>query len=498
MATTYSPTFTRATAGRSVRFKGGTGDGGIVYLPPELTLNDWNEGTVGFSPPGVSISQTYAGIACRTWWGAGIADPRGGTVRTGWSWGEGNASLALANTSGWLLFRRHDNTESATISITTHFALDTNGRPRFVNTTETNWAIFDQATFTADRTFIFPDASGIIVLTSDLASYVPISQNINTTSPLTGGGELSGDLTLSINGISTIAQGDLLYGSAADTVARLAKDATATRYLSNTGGTNNPAWAQVNAANGITGVLPIANGGTNASTALNNGRIMVSSGGGIVEAGAMTNGQLLIGSTGAAPVVAALTAGANITINNSAGGIEIVAASGGTNPVLAVDDGNTIGNTAVETSIFSYSVAGGTMSADDQILQLEGLVNLRSTSDALTIRVKGAGVTLHTIVLSASSQGFFWLEVRIVRTGATTGRSSCRVLGNTSAGYTWEDYTDELFVFSAGESQAYFASSFAVTWANANVVEITGDWNVAPGVDPSVNFHQICLEQKAA
>lgn len=63
------------------------------------------------------------------------------------------------------------------------------------------------------------------------------------------------------------AQGDLLYASGANTLARLAKDANATRYLSNTGTSNNPAWAQINLTNGVTGVLPVANGGTNASSA---------------------------------------------------------------------------------------------------------------------------------------------------------------------------------------------------------------------------------------
>jgi hypothetical protein len=62
-------------------------------------------------------------------------------------------------------------------------------------------------------------------------------------------------------------QGDLLYASAANTLARLAKNTTATRYLSNTGASNNPAWAQIDLTNGVTGVLPVANGGTNASAA---------------------------------------------------------------------------------------------------------------------------------------------------------------------------------------------------------------------------------------
>jgi hypothetical protein len=63
------------------------------------------------------------------------------------------------------------------------------------------------------------------------------------------------------------AQGDLLYASAANTLARLAKSTTATRYLANTGTSNNPAWSQIDLTNGVTSVLPVANGGTNASTA---------------------------------------------------------------------------------------------------------------------------------------------------------------------------------------------------------------------------------------
>lgn len=59
-----------------------------------------------------------------------------------------------------------------------------------------------------------------------------------------------------------IAQGDLLYGSAADTLSALGKNTTASRYLSNTGSSNNPAWAQIDLTNGVTGILTSVNGGT--------------------------------------------------------------------------------------------------------------------------------------------------------------------------------------------------------------------------------------------
>lgn len=73
------------------------------------------------------------------------------------------------------------------------------------------------------------------------------------------------------------AQGDLLYLSAANTLARLAKSASSTRALCNTGTSNNPAWCQIDLTTGITNVLPFANGGTGLSSASDD-QLMISSG----------------------------------------------------------------------------------------------------------------------------------------------------------------------------------------------------------------------------
>jgi hypothetical protein len=65
----------------------------------------------------------------------------------------------------------------------------------------------------------------------------------------------------------TMTQGGLIYGSAASATTILPKDTNATRYLTNKGGSNNPAWSTVTLSNGVDGILSSTNGGTgNAST----------------------------------------------------------------------------------------------------------------------------------------------------------------------------------------------------------------------------------------
>lgn len=102
----------------------------------------------------------------------------------------------------------------------------------------------------------------------------------HSTGVLTMAGTLTLGTPLAIGsggtGLTTYTQGDILYSDATNSLAKLAKNTTASRYLSNSGTSNNPAWAQVDLTNGVTGNLPIGNGGTGqALTDPNIDRIMM-------------------------------------------------------------------------------------------------------------------------------------------------------------------------------------------------------------------------------
>ena len=126
--------------------------------------------------------------------------------------------------------------------------------------------------------------------------------------------------------------GDIMYASAANTPARLAKSTSSTRVLTNTGTSNVPAWAQVTLTSGVSGVLPVANGGTNASSLADKSVLITqdSSTDTVAAVTMTTSGQLLIGGS-SGPAVATLTAGTNMTVTNGDGTIELASSGGAAN-----------------------------------------------------------------------------------------------------------------------------------------------------------------------
>lgn len=112
----------------------------------------------------------------------------------------------------------------------------------------------------ADRTYTFPDATGNIV-------YETAALTLNNFL-FGGGGALAKDSGFSVvpaasggTGQSSYAIGDLLYASGATALSKLSDAATGNALLSGGAGVA-PAYGKVDLTATVTGVLPIANGGT--------------------------------------------------------------------------------------------------------------------------------------------------------------------------------------------------------------------------------------------
>lgn len=189
-------------------------------------------------------------------------------------------------------------------------------------------------------------------------SVVPVGAGgSGTVTSVTAGAGLSGGtitttgtISLSNSGVSSGSYGGagMLTSFTVDSYGRLTTAAASPLVASDiTGGTLSAS---------LLPIIPVSKGGTNSPTALNNNRMLVSSGSAIVEAPALTNGQIFIGQTGGAPLPANLTAGSGITITNSAGAITIastLSAASVTGSALVsgniwVGDG---GNTAQEVAM---------------------------------------------------------------------------------------------------------------------------------------------------
>lgn len=96
----------------------------------------------------------------------------------------------------------------------------------------------------ADMGAPFPGGTPVVVDSTTGRCYVLIAGVVTEIAPSM---TPSGATILLLNA----AQGDLIYGSATDVWSTLAKNTSSTRYLSNTGTSNNPAWAQVALSTGV-------------------------------------------------------------------------------------------------------------------------------------------------------------------------------------------------------------------------------------------------------
>lgn len=201
----------------------------------------------------------------------------------------------------------------------------------YPSTTTANQLLYSSATntitglTTANNGVLITSGAGVPSISSTLPNAV--QSNITTVGTVTSGtwnattiGTIYGG-----TGLNAYTQGDTLYASASNTLATLPKNTNATRYLANTGTNNNPNWDQVNLTNGVTGALPIANGGTGQITktaafdalspTTTQGDIIYFNGTNNVRLGAGTAGQFLqTAGVGGNPTWATSSSGSSLGV----------------------------------------------------------------------------------------------------------------------------------------------------------------------------------------
>jgi len=220
--------------------------------------------------------------------------------------------------------------------------------------------------------------------------------------------------------------------------------------------------------------LPVASGGTGAAT-LTDGGVLLGSGTGAVTAlGQATNGQLIIGSTGADPALATLTGGANITVTNTAGGIEIAASGLGSGTVTSINATGTVNGITLTPSSNPITTTG-TITLGGA---LSGIANSQLANSGVTIgttpiALGGTAASLTTLVNLKNTGAVADSSI----TGSFTGSFAGVFAGTTDlpdlvsgAGLTGGPYDGSLtktFAVGAGTSMAVSADAIGV--ANAGI-----------------------------
>ena len=177
----------------------------------------------------------------------------------------------------------------------------------------------------------------VTIANTGVLSWSGGSTGLTPATATTGAVTLAGTLGAGYGGtgLSTYAVGDFLYASGATALSRLADVATGSALISG-GVATAPSWGKIGLTTHVSGTLPIANGGTNATATPTAGAIAYGTGSAYAFTAAGTSGQVLTSAgagtpTWATPTTGTVTAVSVVSANGLAG-----TSSGGATPALTL------------------------------------------------------------------------------------------------------------------------------------------------------------------
>jgi hypothetical protein len=329
----------------------------------------------------------------------------------------GTAASPTASQTGDILSQYGGRGRGATDYSTTSVArIDLEAAENFTDTAQGSYISFHTTALGAaspvERFRIGPSGQlGIGGATYGTSGYVLTSGGASAapTWSQVSASSLSGVLPVANGGtnISSYTIGDLLYADGTTSLAKLADIATGNVLLSGGVGAA-PSYGKVGLTTHVSGTLPIANGGTNITST-------------------PTNGQLLIGN-GTDYSLGTLTAGTAISVTNGAGSITI--ANTGVTSVTA-GTGVSVSASTGGVTISSTGVTGLTAGTNISLSGSTGSVTVNtvnnptfSTSTTSPLIIGGTGASSSLILQSTSGVGTTdSISFKVGNNGATTAMS---------------------------------------------------------------------------
>ena len=303
--------------------------------------------------------------------------------------------------------------------------IPTNGQLLIGNGTD-----YSLSVITAGANITITNTAGHITIASAgaLSSFSAGTTGFTPSTPTTGAITLAGTLIAANGGtgFASYAVGDLLYANTTTTLAKLADVATGNALISG-GVSTAPSWGKIGLTTHVSGTLPIANGGTNATATPAAGAVAYGTGAAYDFTAVGTSGQVLTSAGAGTPTWTTPTTGTVTAVTGTAP----VVSSGGTTPAIsmAAASASTDGYlTSTDWTTFNSKGSGTVTSVS--VVSANGLAGTSSggATPALTLSTTITGLLKgNGTAISAATSGTDYAP-------ATSGTSI--LYGNGAGGFS--------------------------------------------------------------